>query len=76
MKHIAITHKNIDVTDLPDWAVKTLQPIEKADFEQAILSNLGMPVSPVFFADQVVEGIRTIVAWDKHYASEVKAVTQ
>jgi hypothetical protein len=71
-KTMSLAHKYITV--VPDWARKNVQDIASADFEQAVIANIGMPTSPVFFADQVVDGVRTVISWDKHYASEVKCL--
>lgn len=70
MKHLLCTGKS--VSDIPDWAIRRRQPIEQAEPEQAVLAQLGMPTKPYFFAERLVGGVREVVSWTDHYATEVR----
>jgi hypothetical protein len=59
------------IVPVPDWAKKCCQPIADADFEQAMIAQIEMPVDPEYFADQVINGVRHVVSWRGKHSTEV-----
>jgi hypothetical protein len=73
-KHLSVASKYIK--EVPDWAQKCRLPVSDADFETAVLAQMGMPTSPMYYAERHIGEITELVSWDSHTAVEVRTVIQ
>jgi len=64
--------RTITIRDIPAWAMANRKSVREATSDVIKLTQ-GFFIHHAFWmADQIEEGVRTIVAWDDTYAVEFK----